>query len=136
MELGQIPGIEITGTVPDVRPFYREAFASVVPLRVGGGSRLKILEAMAARVPIVASTLGAEGLGVEDGQNILIRDEPDEMSSALLELAENAQKCQAIIGQAHQLVVSRYDWSAIGTRLRGICNELLETKATLEKSRN
>lgn len=132
-DLAQIPGIEVTGTVPDVRPFYREAFASVVPLRVGGGSRLKILEAMAARVPIVSSTLGAEGLEVRDGQNILIRDEPAAMASALIDLATDIEARDALVERAHELVMARYDWSAIGARLRGLCDELLATKSALEE---
>ncbi len=132
LELAKIPGIEITGTVPDVRPFYREALAAVVPLRVGGGSRLKILEAMAARVPVVSTTLGAEGLEVREGETILIRDEPQEMADALLEIPLQAQKHVEIVEKAHELVMARYDWSAIGTRMREICGQLLETKAALE----
>ncbi len=131
-ELAQLPGIEVTGTVPDVRPFYREALASVVPLRVGGGSRLKILEAMAARVPVVSTTLGAEGLEVSDGETILIADEPAEMARVLLELSQDAPRSAAMVEKAHQLMLSRYDWSAIGTRLRAICAELLEAKTALE----
>ena len=66
-----LPGVEVTGTVPDVKPYYARAFASVVPLRVGGGTRLKILEAMAAGVPVISTAIGAEGLTVRDGENIL-----------------------------------------------------------------
>lgn len=132
-ELSQIPGIEITGTVPDVRPFYREALASVVPLRVGGGSRLKILEAMAARVPVISTRLGAEGLQVSEGETILIRDEPEEMADALLDIPRHPEKHVEIVERAHELVIARYDWSAIGTQLRAICDQLLESKAALEK---
>ena len=67
-QLATIRGIEVTGTVADVRPYYREAVASIVPLKVGGGSRLKILEAMAAGVAVVSTTLGAEGLDVQHGR--------------------------------------------------------------------
>lgn len=133
-ELAQLPGIEVTGTVPDVRPFYRQALASVVPLRVGGGSRLKILEAMAARVPVVSTRLGAEGLEVRDGETILIRDQPDEMARAILELTQNTAQRETLVEQAHQLVLGRYDWSAIGARLREICGELLEAKCALQEA--
>src|SRR5213075_3095503 len=74
--LGDLPGIEVTGTVDDVRPYYYDALMAVIPLRVGGGSRLKILEAMAASVPVVSTRLGAEGLAVTDGENILLVDTP------------------------------------------------------------
>ncbi len=127
-DLAETPGIEVTGTVPDVRPFYREALASVVPLRVGGGSRLKILEAMAARVPVVSSTLGAEGLAVADGQTILIRDDAEATARALLDLAADTPRRVALVEAAHELVMQRYDWSAIGTQLRAICAGLLEEK--------
>src|SRR5262249_18577619 len=62
--LSRIPGVTVTGTVPDVRPYYGNALAAIVPLRTGGGTRLKILEAMAASVPVVSTPMGAEGLEV------------------------------------------------------------------------
>ena len=77
------PGVEVTGTVPDVRPYYREAVAVVVPLRVGGGTRLKILEAMAAGVPVVSTTLGAEGLEVDPGRDLLTAIRPPQWSRRL-----------------------------------------------------
>ena len=61
------PGITVTGTVDDIRPYYRSALAVVVPLRVGSGTRLKVLEAMAAGTPVISTTLGAEGLATKDG---------------------------------------------------------------------
>src|ERR1035437_1171665 len=72
--LASIPGVEVTGTVDDVRPYYRDALAAIVPLRTGGGTRMKILEAMAAGVPVVSTTLGAEGLAVSPGRHLLIAD--------------------------------------------------------------
>lgn len=127
-ELEQTPGIEVTGTVPDVRPFYREALAAVVPLRVGGGSRLKILEAMAARVPVVSTTLGAEGLEVKDGETIWIADGAEAMAQALFELAQNPARRAEIVERAHALVLARYDWSAIGAQMRDICATVLQLK--------
>jgi glycosyltransferase involved in cell wall biosynthesis len=70
--LEELPGIAVTGTGPDVRPGYYGALAAVVPLRTGGGTRLKILEAMAAGVAVVSTPLGAEGLEVTDGENALL----------------------------------------------------------------
>jgi sugar transferase (PEP-CTERM/EpsH1 system associated) len=117
--LAAIPGVEVTGTVPDVRPYYRDALAAVVPLRTGGGTRLKILEAMAAGVPVVSSTLGAEGLAVTPGNDILI-SEPDDHASwvrNLLELAQSNQRGTQIAAKALELVQTRYDWNTLGQTL-------------------
>jgi glycosyltransferase involved in cell wall biosynthesis len=115
--LGALPGVEVTGTVPDVRPFYREAVAQIVPLRVGGGSRLKILEAMAARVPVISTTLGAEGLHVKHNVNILLADDAHAMSDALDALAADETLREGIIRGAGELVRKQYDWSALGAAL-------------------
>jgi polysaccharide biosynthesis protein PslH len=117
--LANLPGIEVTGTVPDVRPYYRDALAAVVPLRTGGGTRLKILEAMAAGVPVISSTLGAEGLAVTPDNNILISDPDDPQSWVrnLTKLAQSEELRTQITARALQLVQSRYDWSTLGQSL-------------------
>jgi sugar transferase (PEP-CTERM/EpsH1 system associated) len=124
-ELAQLPGIEVTGTVDDVRPFYREAIAAVVPLNVGGGSRLKILEAMAAGVPVVSTTLGAEGLEVRHDENILIADTNEQLAEAIINLAENEARRNELSAAGRALVSSRYDWSSLGTALARTYEELL-----------
>jgi polysaccharide biosynthesis protein PslH len=128
-------GIEVTGTVPDVRPYYREAFAAVVPLRMGSGTRLKILEAMAAGVPVVSTPLGAEGLDVMPQSNILIADTDRELADAVLALKREPSRGAALAAAARELVMKRYDWSAIGQRLLAV-HERLRTAngkgATLE----
>jgi sugar transferase (PEP-CTERM/EpsH1 system associated) len=116
-ELAQLPGIEVTGTVDDVRPFYREAIAAVVPLNVGGGSRLKILEAMAAGVPVVSTTLGAEGLEVEHDQNILIADTNEQLGEAINSVVENQARRNRLTAAGLALVSGRYDWSRLGASL-------------------
>jgi len=117
--LAGIPGIEVTGTVPDVRPFYRDALAAVVPLRTGGGTRLKILEAMAAEVPVVSTPLGAEGLMVSPGTDILIShlDDPASWVRHLVELAHSEELSKQIATRALKLVQSRYDWTTLGQSL-------------------
>jgi sugar transferase (PEP-CTERM/EpsH1 system associated) len=124
-ELTKLPGIEVTGTVDDVRPFYREAIAAVVPLNVGGGSRLKILEAMAAGVPVVSTTLGAEGLEVKHGENILIADGNDELVAAIASVVENEARRNELSAAGRALVSSRYDWSSLGASLFGVYQKLL-----------
>jgi len=116
-KLTAIPGVEVTGTVPDVRPFYREAFAAIAPLRVGSGSRLKILEAMAAGVPVVATSCGAEGLAVQPGDNVLIGDSAEALCEAIVSLTRNQEMGARLIESGRALVKAHYDWSTIGTRL-------------------
>jgi sugar transferase (PEP-CTERM/EpsH1 system associated) len=124
-ELRSTPGIKVTGTVDDVRPFYREAFAAVVPLKVGGGSRLKILEAMAAGVPVVSTTLGAEGLDVHDGSDILLADTNEQLAEKTISLIESEELRQRISSAGRALISERYDWSRLGANLSEIYQQLL-----------
>ena len=110
VQIGKLEGVTVTGTVPDVRPYYRDALAAIVPLRTGGGTRLKILEAMAAGVPVVSTPLGAEGLPVTPGKNILFAD-PDDSETWIRQMeylgesessAQSAHGLSARVGP-HQL---------------------------------
>lgn len=109
------PGIEVTGTVPDVRPYYGGAFAAVVPLLSGGGTRLKILEAMAAGVPVISTPKGAEGLLVSAGQNLLIADAAPQWVAALDRLRNQKERAQ-IVAAARECVTA-YDWENLGRKL-------------------
>ena len=115
--LGRQPGVHVTGEVPDTRPYVTEALALVVPLRSGGGTRLKILEAMAMGCPVISTRLGAEGLDVVNGESILLADRPDELVQQVQLLLQDATlACR--IGQAGQrLVAKQYDWQVC---LRGV----------------
>jgi len=113
------PGIEVTGTVPEVRPYYREALAAVVPLRVGGGTRIKILEAMAAGVPVLSTSLGAEGLAAVPGQHYLLADSSEQMRAALADLLRNPEKAERLASAARDFVHQRHDWAVLGDRLAG-----------------
>jgi glycosyltransferase involved in cell wall biosynthesis len=115
--LAQSPGIIVTGEVDDVRPYYGSAFAAIVPLRVGGGTRLKILEAMAAGVPVVSTSIGAEGLAVNPGVNILLADTPEEMARVLMELHHSHEMWQRLSAAGRELARTRYDWCVIGSSL-------------------
>jgi len=115
--LSSIDGVEVTGSVDDVRPYYREAIAAVVPLNVGGGSRLKILEAMAAGVPVVSTKLGAEGLDSSEGENILLTDDPGEIAEAVIRIIDDHELEKRLIAGGYALIRERYDWSTLGAKL-------------------
>jgi glycosyltransferase involved in cell wall biosynthesis len=109
--------VEVTGTVDDVRPYYAEALAAIVPLRTGGGTRVKILEAMAAGVPVVSTTLGAEGLAVSPGQHLLIADRQEDWLPRLSSLSLEGGLWNRLVAAGRDLVRSRYDWEILGQAL-------------------
>jgi glycosyltransferase involved in cell wall biosynthesis len=103
--LAQIhPNITVTGTVPDIRPYLWGSKVCVVPLRIGGGTRLKIYECMAARLPVVSTAIGAEGLPVKDGKDILIADTPQSFAEACLTLLSDQKKRECLVREACVLV--------------------------------
>ncbi|HVL69546.1 MAG TPA: glycosyltransferase, partial [Vicinamibacterales bacterium] len=106
-------GIEVTGRVDDVRPHVAAGTVYIVPLRIGGGTRLKIFEAMAMGKAVVSTTIGAEGLPVTPGRDIVIADEPARFAQAVVHLIRDAAARRAIETAARHLVVERYDWAAV-----------------------
>lgn len=105
--------IEVTGTVPDIRPYLDSADVCVVPLRIGGGTRIKIFEAMAMEKAVVSTTIGAEGLPVTHGKNILLADDPVEFANHVLRLLSDTEQRKQISHAARELVESRHSWSAV-----------------------
>jgi glycosyltransferase involved in cell wall biosynthesis len=121
------PRVELTGFVSDLRPHLAAAAAVVVPLRVGGGTRLKIVEAMAMGKAIVSTTLGAEGIEAVPGRDLLIEDASATFADAVNGLLA-APGLAARIGQsARQLAVERYAWSGAARTLEGFYRRILET---------
>jgi sugar transferase (PEP-CTERM/EpsH1 system associated) len=104
---------ELHEDVPDVRPFFRKADLLVVPLRQGAGTRIKILEAMAAGLPVVTTTKGCEGIHVRHKEHLLIADSADTFASAVLAVLEDDRRRQSIAGNARRLVEERYSWEKI-----------------------
>ena len=102
--------IRVTGTVPDIRPFLWSAAVSIVPLRIGGGTRLKIYEAMAARVPVVSTTVGAEGLEVHHPDDIRLADSPEAFAAACSELLANAGLRRRQAAAAWDMVSAHFSW--------------------------
>lgn len=105
-------GIRITGTVADVRPWLWGSKVSIVPLRIGGGTRLKIYEAMAAGTPVVSTTIGAEGLDISPGENILIADEPEAFAEACVRLISDRDERSRLANAARQHVETKHSWEA------------------------
>ena len=129
--------VRVTGTVEDVRPFYASALAVVVPLRIGSGTRLKILEAMAAGVPVVASQLGAEGIGAKHDVHVLLADTDAEITAAIDQVVSSPQTRYRLVLASRQLVATRYDWAVAGESLYRVHTELmLASKRDTRRYRN
>jgi polysaccharide biosynthesis protein PslH len=111
--LAEEHGIEVTGRVDDVRPHIAAGAVYVVPLRIGGGTRLKIFEAMGMGKAVVSTTVGAEGLPVTPGQNIVIADEPVRFAQAVVHMIRDVDARRRIEADARRMVVQQYDWSTV-----------------------
>jgi len=122
--------VNFTGFVDDLRPLVQRAAVFVVPLRVGSGTRLKILEAMAMGKAIVSTRIGAEGIGLVDGESVLLADTPSEFAAAVRQLLENPSLRQALGLQARELAEQRYGWTAIGQDLLEIYDSLLREESS------
>jgi polysaccharide biosynthesis protein PslH len=119
-------GVHVTGCVEDVRPIYGRSTVCIIPLRAGGGSRLKILEAMALGRPVVSTSIGCEGLEVVDGKHLFIADTPHQFAEKTLSLLKDRELRQRIIAQARELVVSRYDWEVIAQQALQVYSRIAE----------
>ncbi len=107
------PSITLLGEVPDVVPFLRAAGIYVIPLRMGGGTRFKLLEAMAAGVPVVSTTVGAEGVPARTERELLVADEPDRFADAVLRLLHDRSLQERLTAAALSLVRERFDWRMV-----------------------
>lgn len=116
--------VELTGHVADIRPYVHEAGCFVVPLRIGGGTRLKILDAWAMGKAIVSTTVGCSGLDAIDGHNILIRDDPAEFASAVTTILRDRELRHRIGAAGRRTVEERYSWTVIGTGMRATLDTL------------
>lgn len=117
-------GVELYADVPDVRPYLARATAMTVPLRIGGGSRLKILEAMAAGTPVVSSRVGAEGLSVTADEHLKVSDSVEEHAAMLVEAIRQPAEMAALSDNALALVRQRYDWESLSRRLEEVWEDL------------
>jgi len=122
----EVPGVELHADVPDVRPFLAKSTVMVVPLRIGGGSRLKILEALAAGLPVISTRVGAEGLELVPGVNYIAADEPEQMTEALVASIRDPRPARAMAERTRGFVLERYDWDTLADRLERVWFDCLE----------
>lgn len=112
--------VSVTGWVPDVLPYLGGADVVVAPMRTGGGTQLKVLEAMAAGRPLVTTTFGAEGVGLTPGRHAMVEDDPEGMARAIVALLEDEARARSLGMEGRALVAERYDWSVVAARLEEV----------------
>jgi glycosyltransferase involved in cell wall biosynthesis len=121
------PGVELHADVPDVRPYMESSAAMAVPLRIGGGSRLKILESLAAGLPVVSTRVGAEGLALRPGHDYTLADTPEEMADRLVDCLSRPEAYRQQAEEGRKIVASRYDWSSLSGRLERVWERVAAT---------
>lgn len=122
--LAAMPGVHITGTVDDVRPYVGRAAVYVVPLRIGGGSRLKILEALAMGRAVVSTTVGAEGLDVVPDRHVVLVDDPRAFAKSVSQLLDDPERCLDLATEGRRLVERCYGWDALADQLKSFIQEI------------
>jgi glycosyltransferase involved in cell wall biosynthesis len=122
--LGNEPGITLTGRVDQVQPYLAGAGVYVLPLRIGSGTRLKLIESLAAGCAVVSTTIGAEGFALESGREALLADTPETFAAAVLALLDDPAR-RAAMGERARAFAAQYDWRRVGPLLDGVYDELL-----------
>lgn len=117
--------VVVTGYVDDVRPYVHRASVYVVPLLAGSGTRLKIMEAMAMKKPIVTTSLGCEGIDVKHGDSVLIADDPQTFAQSVIELLRDVRQRRRLVNNGYELVRSSYAWPIVGEKLESVYQTLI-----------
>jgi len=129
------PHVRVTGLVDDVRPYYAAAAAAIVPLRIGGGVRMKILESMALGVPILSTRVGAEGLGLTDGSDLLLADTPADLAAAAIRLLRDPRLRERLATHARQTALRRFSWEAVVQTLEDVYASIIPRPAAYGSAR-
>ncbi|MHB1784799.1 MAG: glycosyltransferase [Acidimicrobiales bacterium] len=124
VDLARLDGVEVDVDVPRIAPYLEVARVVVVPLRLGSGTRLKVLEAMASGRPVVGTTIGLAGLGIVDGTHALVADDPMEMARQVIELLTNDGTVIKLTEAALALVADEFEWTEIGAKFAGVLGAL------------
>jgi sugar transferase (PEP-CTERM/EpsH1 system associated) len=122
------PGVEVTGEVADVRPYLQRAAVEVVPLRMGGGTRLKVVEGLALGKAMVSTSLGCEGIAVRDREHLLMADDAASFAERILELFDDPALGEALGRAGRMLIESTYSWDLAGDRLGELYDGLLTAR--------
>lgn len=126
--------IIVTGFVEDVRPYIERSSVYVVPLRMGGGTRLKILEALAMKKPVVSTSIGCEGIDLGPEKSIVVADEADSFADAVVELLYNKEKSAKLAQTGFEMVRKKYDWSIIGQQIEDAFDKLMNQPDDLKEA--
>jgi glycosyltransferase involved in cell wall biosynthesis len=121
-----LPGVDLVGEVADLRPELDRADVSVVPIRLGAGTRLKIVEALAHHIPLVTTSVGAEGIDVVDGEHALVADDERRFADACLRLLSDGTERQRLADRGAELFEASYTWDAIGERVASIASAVVD----------
>jgi polysaccharide biosynthesis protein PslH len=127
--LAERPGVEVLGAVPSMQPYFARATAIVVPIRSGGGTRLKVLEAMASGRAVASTSMGVEGIELERDVHVLVEDDPIALSIALVRLLSEPDLRSRLASAGRTLVEERYDWRALGDRLEALLRAVADQRA-------
>lgn len=126
LDLQRDPRIQVVGSPPSLEPFYRQATVAVVSLRVGGGTRLRILEALALGRPVVSTSIGCEGLSVTAGEHLLVADDAEGLARSCVTLLRDRPLRRRLAAQGRELVKQQYSWGSIEERVRACARSVLE----------
>lgn len=116
--------VEVTGFVDDVRPYVWQSSVFVVPLRMGSGTRLKVVEALAMQKPVVSTSRGCEGINVEDGKSILIEDSPKAFADSVVQLFKDEDLRSELTANGYRVIKNHYEWERIGDKMLEVYNSL------------
>jgi len=119
--LEALPGVRVTGRVADVRPYYAQAKVAVVPFRYGGGTKLKVLEAMALGVPVVATPVGCQGIKAVPGKHLFVEEDEEKFARRVIGLLQDDKLRERTATQARELVERKYSWQGV---LQGVIARL------------
>jgi glycosyltransferase involved in cell wall biosynthesis len=125
VRLGEIPGVSVAADVPSIGPYYAGCRVAVAPIRAGGGTRIKVLEAFAHRRPLVATQAAVEGLDVQNGVHLLVAEEPERFAAACFDLLGDDELAARLCESARVLVQSRYAVPVVTGRIAELCRELV-----------
>jgi glycosyltransferase involved in cell wall biosynthesis len=121
--LRDVSGVTLTGRVPTILPYLARSQVYVAPLRIGSGTRLKLIEAMAAGMAIVSTTVGAEGFPVVNGEQLILADDPDSFAAAVLSLLDDIDR-RVALGAAARAYAGHYDWRRVAPLLEAVYQEI------------